>query len=111
MLTFKYNGEKVESQSRQNTADLVRAFSRYDFYSQDERTEHLHSSYIPKIVGIASHLGALAEQDDKLRDVRVLEMRFRKFCRFDDFDPRYSSEYSAKWSEKPDIYSEINQQL
>ena len=77
MLTFTYSKENVESQLRQNVDDLIKAFSSYDLFSEEERTEHTHSTYVPKSVGIASHLDALAEHDEGLRDVRVLARLFR----------------------------------
>ena len=114
ITTFTYskeNKEKVENQLRNNVKDLVAAFSNYDFFSEEQRTEHLHLDYKAKISGIASHLDVLAEQDERLKDVKVLERFYKKSNEFDNFDLRYNSEYSGKWNEKIDVKSKINQKI
>ena len=111
MLNLTYSRENVESQLRQNVLDLVGAFSNYDFFSEQERTEHLHRDYVAKIAGIASHLEALSRQDETLKGVKVLERFFRKYSKFDDFDTRYSSEYTSRWNQPIDTQSKLNQKI
>ena len=112
MITeYKFSGQAVRSQAKSNIADLVSCFSNYNSISRDEQEAHAINSYIPKIVSIASHLGVLAENDPSLRDVLALSRLLRTSSKYDDFDPRYQSQYSTKWHEKPDVRSRINQRL
>ena len=111
MLTLTYNEKSVQDQLRRNVQDLAGAFASYDCFSEEQRTEHLCLQYKAKITGIASHLEALSENDDGLKDARVLERFYRRFSRLDDFDPRYGSEYSTKWNVRPDVQAKINQKI
>src|SRR3989344_3843016 len=112
MITeYKFSGQAVRSQAKSNIADLASCFSNYNSISRDEQEAHAINSYIPKIVSIASHLGVLAENDPSLRDVLALSRLLRTSSKYDDFDPRYQSQYSTKLHEKPDVRSRINQRL
>src|SRR3989338_6207746 len=108
---FIFSDEEVQKQLKQNVLDLATTFSNYDLLSEEQRTEHICSIYKSKIVGIASHLDALAQCDKKFKDVKFIRGLYEDTDGFDDFDPRYASEYSTKWNEKPDTQAEINQKL
>ncbi|MEM4325926.1 MAG: hypothetical protein QXU40_01345 [Candidatus Pacearchaeota archaeon] len=110
MLTLQYSEEEVKKQLRQNVSELANTLSNYDLFSEEERIEHTNSKYISGIVGIASHLDVLGKYTG-LKDVRVLERLFRVSPKLDNFDPRYISEYSSKWNEKPDVQAKINQKI
>jgi len=97
---------------KRNIDSLVSVFSNFNNYSSDGKEKIINSNYVKGIVAVASNLDSMFEiYGDEMKRFRAVSRLIRASGEYDNFNPRYLSEFKTKVSDKLDVNSKVNQRL
>ena len=81
---------------KRNIESLTSVFSRFNEYSEESKAAFLNKNYAAGIVAIASNLDSMFKSHEGMKQFEALSRLLRASNKYDNFDPRYLSEFKAK---------------